>query len=106
MPIIQADEDSDMYGGGEAQDRRASPKQAKAMAEDMETSILPKSILRGKEINPGDKVILKVIEIGDEDFTVNYDKEDKGDKDKDEEEPDPVPEEVVTEEDDMDMMMS
>lgn len=102
MPIIQADEDSDMYGGGEAQDRRASPKQAKALAEDMETAILPKSILLGKEIDPGDSVILKILEIGDEDFTVRYksDDEDKGDDD--EKEPDPVPEEVVTEEDDMD----
>lgn len=102
MPIIAADEDSDLYGGGEmpVQDRRASPKQAEALAEDSETAILPKSLLLGKEINPGDSVILKVLDIGEDQLTVAYEMEDE------EEEPESLPEEEVMAEDDgMDSMM-
>lgn len=48
--------------------------------EEGETALLPKSILAGKEFNPGDEVVLKIVRINEDEVEVSYAKSDKGGK--------------------------
>lgn len=61
----------DLYGGGGMSEEAAQ----ESMSEGGETAVLPISILAGKEFNPGDSVILKVVRIGDGEVEVAYDYE-------------------------------
>ena len=44
------------------------------------TATLPKEILMGKEFEPGDKVILRIEEIGDDSIVVSYDESGAGEE--------------------------
>lgn len=46
----------------------------------VQTALLPKSILMGKEFNPGDEVVLKVVHLYEDEVEVEYASEKKEEK--------------------------
>lgn len=75
MPIIKASDvpksEEDYYG--ESDQGSSSPEASQRGAtEGGETALIPKSLLMGKEVNPGDEVILKVVHIYEDEVEVQY----------------------------------
>jgi hypothetical protein len=55
-------------GDGEGMDDKGMEKEDSGG----ETALLPKSILAGKEFNPGDELVLKVVRLYDDEVEVAY----------------------------------
>lgn len=64
-----ADTPSPNGAGGEGEDQEEKMQG--------ETALLPKSILGGKEFNPGDEVVLKIVGLHDDQVEVEYAAEEK-----------------------------
>lgn len=87
-----ADEMDEMYGGGpgpaqdgdmaadEAQDRGETHDEKTEEEGAGESAMLPKSILAGKDFNPGDELVLKVVALHGDEVEVEYAKSEGGDK--------------------------
>lgn len=84
MALIPAEED--LYGGSPAEAQMPEEMDA-GMQEsaESETAVLPTSILMGKNVEPGDSVILRVVRIGDGELEVAYDTEAGGEEEMGEE---------------------
>lgn len=61
--------------------------------EDMETAMLPKSILMGKKFEPGDEVVLRIVRMHEDEVEVAYasGEEEKGEEDQAPAEAEPAP---------------
>ena len=84
---------SDGAGGGPEADNSA--KEAPG-DDDGETALLPKSILAGKEFHPGDEVVLRIVEMYEDQVAVQYAPAKEGDGD-DYEKPSDAPQEAPDE---------
>ncbi|HEX6827212.1 MAG TPA: hypothetical protein VF077_12915 [Nitrospiraceae bacterium] len=72
--------DSDLYGGGETSAEPALD-QSTDDSSDQQTATIPKSVLMGKEVAPGDKITMEVLKVMPEEVLVKcgpYDKEESG----------------------------
>lgn len=63
-----------------AQDQNETPDEKTEEEGAGESAMLPKSILAGKDFNPGDEVVLKVVAIHGDEVEVEYAKEGKDTK--------------------------
>lgn len=65
---------------------------AEAREDNEETALIPKSLLQGKDVDPGDQVILDVVHVYDDEVEVAYGTKDKDKDDEDEEDKDDMDE--------------
>ena len=73
----------DYYDTGDMNPEESSPPEAskRGATEGGETALIPKSLLMGKEFNPGDEVVLKIVHIYEDEVEVQYASEEPEEKD-------------------------
>ncbi len=84
MPIIR--KDSDGYSDSEDSGMDSKDGMAKEDSDDSASCLIPKSVLHGKKVEPGDKVILEVVHIYEDEVEVKYGSKEKESKSEDEDE--------------------
>ena len=80
MPMNSPNDSGDPYEDGAPTDSRAAPPQDQSPdAQETDTpddgqpvAVLPKSILAGKDFQPGDELVLKITAIHDDEVQVEY----------------------------------
>lgn len=73
MPSANMYSDAEMTAPPPAPTEPAAPEAAEEETESSApTAELPKSILGGKEFKPGEEVVLRIVDVGEESVTVEY----------------------------------
>jgi len=80
MPVIYGKKDVEDDGYSDDSGMDSKDGMAKEDNDDSASALLPKSVLGDHKLKPGDKVILEVVHIYEDEVEVKYGK--KGDKDK------------------------
>lgn len=69
----------------------AAQNPPKPSGDDMQTALIPKSLLAGKDFKPGDEVVLKIVRFTNDEAEVQYAYGDEGDEEE-EQAPEPAEE--------------
>jgi len=88
MPIIYKKDKSDTADSG----MDSKDGMAKDDSDDSASCLIPKSVIQNKKVSPGDKLVLEVVHIYEDEVEVKYGK-DKKDKDKSDDDSDDSKEE-------------
>lgn len=69
----------DMYSDNPGEESPVAPEKEETKQEDDggEVALLPKSLMAGKDFEPGQEIVLEVVEVYEDEFSVRYAKEDK-----------------------------
>lgn len=70
------DEPMQNQGSNMQQDEKPADNEAEG-----ETALLPKSMFGGKEVNPGDEFVFKVVRLYSDEVEISYAKDEKGEGD-------------------------